>query len=176
MANTFELISSVTVGAGGAASIDFTSIPATYTDLNAVLSVRTSGDQPGTNYCQLKMTYNGSSSGFSYRMIYGIPGLGVGSLSGSSLSQIDWAGGVVDTTATSSTFGSNSIYIPNYAGSAYKSASHDGVTENNATNALETMTASLWSDTAAINRITFTAETGSFVQYSTAYLYGVKNS
>ena len=30
MANTFELISSVTVGAGGAASIDFTSIPSTY--------------------------------------------------------------------------------------------------------------------------------------------------
>jgi hypothetical protein len=33
MANTFELIASSTVGSGGAANIDFTSIPATYTDL-----------------------------------------------------------------------------------------------------------------------------------------------
>ena len=33
MANTFQLISSTTVGAGGASSIDFTSIPSTYTDL-----------------------------------------------------------------------------------------------------------------------------------------------
>ena len=33
MANTYVLISSSTVGSGGAASIDFSSIPATYTDL-----------------------------------------------------------------------------------------------------------------------------------------------
>ena len=33
MANTYVAIATVTVGSGGAASIDFTSIPATYTDL-----------------------------------------------------------------------------------------------------------------------------------------------
>jgi hypothetical protein len=31
---TYTLINSVTVGSGGAANIEFTSIPATYTDLN----------------------------------------------------------------------------------------------------------------------------------------------
>jgi hypothetical protein len=39
MANTYTLIaSSVTVGSGGAANIEFTSIPATYTDLVSALS------------------------------------------------------------------------------------------------------------------------------------------
>jgi hypothetical protein len=33
MANTYTLISSVTVGSGGTCNIEFTSIPATYTDL-----------------------------------------------------------------------------------------------------------------------------------------------
>ena len=33
MATTYTLISSVTVGSGGAANIEFTSIPSTYTDL-----------------------------------------------------------------------------------------------------------------------------------------------
>ena len=41
MANTFKKIQTVTVGSGGAASIDFTSIPQTYTDLKIVLSART---------------------------------------------------------------------------------------------------------------------------------------
>jgi hypothetical protein len=141
-----------------------------------LLSVRTSGDQPGTTYCQLKMTYNSSTSGYSYRLLYGIPSVGTGSLNGSSLSQLDWAGGVADVTATASTFASNSIYIPNYAGSANKSASHDGTTESNSTLALATLTASLWSNSAAINQIAFTAEIGSFVEHSTAYLYGVSNA
>jgi hypothetical protein len=38
--NTYTLISSVTVGSGGAANMGFTSIPATYTDLLVKLSAR----------------------------------------------------------------------------------------------------------------------------------------
>jgi hypothetical protein len=40
MATTYEIISSVTVGSGGAANIEFTSIPATYTDLYVLASIR----------------------------------------------------------------------------------------------------------------------------------------
>jgi hypothetical protein len=40
MANTYEAIATVTVGSGGAANIEFTSIPGTYTDLiNKILLV-----------------------------------------------------------------------------------------------------------------------------------------
>jgi hypothetical protein len=44
MANTFTLIASSTVGSGGAASIDFTSISSTYTDLVVKLSLRNTED------------------------------------------------------------------------------------------------------------------------------------
>jgi len=37
MANTLKKIQTVTVGSGGAASIEFTSIPQTYTDLKLVV-------------------------------------------------------------------------------------------------------------------------------------------
>ena len=42
MAKVFKALSTVTVGAGGAASIDFTSIPSTYTDLQILCSLKTS--------------------------------------------------------------------------------------------------------------------------------------
>jgi hypothetical protein len=87
-----------------------------------------------------------------------------------------YAGNSVTTGQTSSTFSNDSIYIPNYAGSAYKSYSADGVVENNATGAFATFNAGLWSNTAAITSITLTAGVGSFVQYSNFYLYGVKNA
>ena len=78
---------------------------------------------------------------------------------------------------TASTFANGEIYIPNYAGSTYKSLSADSVTETNATGAVRAFHATLWSNTAAINQITLTPDAGgNFVQYSTAYLYGVKNA
>lgn len=172
MANTFELISSVTVGSGGAASIDFTSIPSTYTDLCIKFSLLTSYS---SNYISAQVTFNGSTSGYSNRMVYGLGSGAPASASGSG-SYIDWAAYGTGTTATASTFGNGEIYIPNYAGSTNKSISADSVSENNATQAIAALTAGLWSNTAAINRVTLTGNGGNIAQYSTAYLYGVKNA
>lgn len=171
MATTFELISAVTVGSGGAATIDFTSIPSTFTDLCLELSLRTSYS---SNFISAQVTFNGSSSSYSQRMVYG-DGSSALSASGSG-SYLDWSAYGTGTTATASTFGNGQIYIPNYAGSANKSIYADSVSENNATQALAGMTAGFWSNTAAINRITLTGNGGNIAQYSTAYLYGVKNA
>jgi len=62
MANTYKLISSVTVGSGGAATIGFTSIPATYTDL--LLSYSGRIDQTG-NVRQVDISFNSNTSNFS---------------------------------------------------------------------------------------------------------------
>ena len=84
---------------------------------------------------------------------------------------------VPGATATASTFGNGDIYIPNYAGSNYKSASADTVSENNASTGYDDMTAGLWSNTAAITSIAISSFTSStIIQYSTFYLYGIKNS
>ena len=168
--NTFTLISSVTVGSGGAASIDFTSIPATYTDLCLKLSLRsTRTSQP---VADLRIAFNGSTTSFSIRDLYG-----TGSAAGSA-TDTNYLGGIDASTATSNTFANQDLYIPNYAGSANKSFSVDSVSEDNTSGgAYAFLVAGLWSNTAAINQITFTTNsTFSFAQYSTAYLYGIKNS
>jgi hypothetical protein len=169
MANTFELIASSTVGSGGAASIEFTSIPNTYTDLCLKLSGRTSST--GSIYEWVYIKFNSSTTGYSYRLLQGN-----GSSAASYNNTTQYAGDITDGTATASTFGNYEVYIPNYAGSTNKSFSVDAVTENNGTTAVADLVAGLWSNSAAITAVNFTPRNGSFVQYSTAYLYGVKNA
>jgi hypothetical protein len=164
MPNTFELIASSTVGSGGAANIEFTSIPATFTDL----VIKVSGKNNGTSgYFEIR--FNGSTSGYTLRNLYGD-----GSAAASNTDTVITAR-LTTNTQTASTFASSDIYIPNYAGSTNKSVSIDTVQENNATSAQAFLGAGLWSNTAAITSVNLLAA-NSFVQYSTAYLYGVKNA
>ena len=169
MATTYTLISSVTVGSGGAANIEFTGIPATYTDLVVKLSGRNSasGDDRFT------IQFNNSSSNLSQRRLYG-EGTNVNSDAPASAIQPT---GIVQDSYTANTFGNTEIYIPNYASSNNKSLSVDAITENNATTAYAMMVAGLWSDSAAITSIKLTPmSSGNFKQYSTAYLYGISSS
>ena len=166
MANTYEAIATVTVGSGGAASIDFTSIPATYTDLVLLTSVRVDGGTAAT-----QVTFNGSSSGFSSKWVRGN-----GSAASSSTETFSHAGYANYSGTTASTFANASIYIPNYAGSNAKSVSVDSVSEDNTSTAFAVLVAGLWTGTAAINQVTLTPVSGNYVQYSTATLYGIKNS
>ena len=165
MPNTYTLIASNTVGSGGAATVTFSSIPSTYTDLLLKASARSSSS---TGYFTIE--FNGSSSGYTSRDIYG-----TGSAAGSQTDTIASARSN-PSTYTASTFASSDIYIPNYAGSNYKSLSVDTVQENNATAVTTEMLANLWSNTAAITSIVLAQVSGSFVQYSTFYLYGISKT
>jgi len=104
-------------------------------------------------------------------------GSAASSYSEASQTSINFFNAVDAAAATANTFSNNELYIPNYAGSTNKSVSFDSVQENNGTTANAVLFAGLWSNTAAINRVTL-ASSGSnkFVQHSTAYLYGVKNA
>jgi hypothetical protein len=168
MANTYELIASSTVGLLGASTIDFTSIPSTYTDILFMLSLRDSAVSVASADL---ISFNGSTASITSRMIQGS-----GTAASSSSTPAQFAGNNVSATATSATFSNVEIYIPNYAGSNYKSFSVDSVTENMAAAAYANLIAGLWSNTSAINQVTFTPTSGTFAQYSTAYLYGVKNA
>ncbi len=173
MPDTFIKIASVTVGAGGASSIDFTSIPSTYTDLVVKVSLRNNRSTV-TGYPTLK--FNSSSSSYSQRELYGTGSAAFSGTAGGATSYLQfYADG---SGATSSTFASSDIYIPNYAGSTNKSVSIDSVVENNATEANSLLFAGLWSNTSAITSISLAPgdSATSFSQYSTAVLYGIKNS
>lgn len=167
MPDTFIKIASVTVGSGGASSIDFTSIPSTYTDLVIKLSARDTGSN--TNY---NLNFNNDSSAiYDTLRLYG-NGSSVFSdrFTNQNAGYIGWQ---TQSTYTANTFSNNEVYIPNYAGSSFKSVSNDGVSENNATVAQQTFQSVLWRSTAAINRITISQ---TMAQHTTATLYGIKNS
>jgi|688.fasta_scaffold277550_2 hypothetical protein len=172
MATTYTLISSVTVGSGGAANMEFTSIAADYTDLVIKISGRTNA----SNYVDdLMLQFNSDTgSNYSYRQLYGT---GSAAGSGNATTSGAYIGTCTAATATASTFGNLDTYIPNYAGSANKSVSADAVTENNATGSFVNLVASLWSNTSAITSIRILSLNGNnFVQYSSAYLYGISNA
>jgi hypothetical protein len=168
MANTYVKIgSTVTVGALGAASIAFTSIPATYTDLLVVLSTRTTNANAAE---ALTLTINGS--GGTSRILFNSAGT-----VGSATDTVIYGGNSTGAGATTFTFSSVGVYIPNYASTtANKSVSVDYTSENNSTNVTQILNAGLWSNTAAITSLTFTPFSGStLVLNSTASLYGIKN-
>jgi hypothetical protein len=77
------------------------------------------------------------------------------------------------SSQTASTFNNADIYVPNYTSSTNKSISIDTVVENNATANEMSFIAGLWSQTAAINSISFAPYTGDFAANSTFSLYGL---
>lgn len=164
------LISSVTVGAGGASSIDFTSIPQTFTDLVVVISARST--YSGTND-NLDIQFNGSTTNYTDRLLRG-NGSAAASTShsgnGSALLTYDYFENGLWTT---STFSNIIVTIPNYAGTTNKSISADHVSENNGTAAGMSIMAGLWSNTAAITSVKVGYYVAGLAQYSTAYLYGL---
>ena len=166
---THTLIERITVGAAGAASVTFNSIPQTgYTDLKIVGSARLSTNGGNTWY-DLTGTFNGSATGYSGKQLYG-----TGSAAGSQTEATTYFAVIqTSSTATASTFGSFELYVPNYTSSNYKSVSQDRVTENNAASALISMIATLWSNTAAITSLSLAAISGTIVQFSTFSLYGI---
>jgi len=155
------LISSVTVGSGGAATISFTSIPQTYTDLTVVLSARSNA---GDNVAYFRV--NSATTNFSQKTLMGTGA----SVLGLSDTQIYVP--VSNSGHTANTFGNTVIQVLNYTDANNKVFIVDGANENFATDVRHVIETGLWSNTAAITSIEIPCPGGSFVQYSTAYLYG----
>ena len=162
MPNTYTLIASNTVGSGGVASVSLSSIPATYTDLLVKCSVSAATANG------FFMSINGSTANLTYKLLEG-DGAAAASYSGTS-------GRIAYAFSSSTIFSNVEVYLPNYAGATNKSFSTDAVSEQNATTAYADLTASLWSQTAAITSLGFSFSTGNIREFSTFYLYGIKNS
>jgi hypothetical protein len=163
---TMTLIETKTLGTA-AASIEFTSIPQDGTDLVVLCSVRVDVDSIALN-----IRFNGDTgSNFTMRILRGN---GSSALSETSTSSALDSSGSNNSSATANTFSNGTLYIPNYTGSTAKSVSMDSVTENNATQAFQTIHAGIWTGTAAITSILFGRFAGgNLVAGSTISLYKV---
>ena len=166
----YELIETIEVGAGGAASIEFTGIPDDGTDLCILLSANTNYDTtPSGDYYKIVIN---SDTGANYNQKFlWADGSGVGTFTNAGTNYA--RGGYIDTDNTTP-FGSAKIYISNYASSSAKSISHDTVSEANQTKAYSTLVAGNWTGTSAITSLAISPVQGSlFKQYSTASLYKI---
>ena len=171
MAKTYTLIEARTLSSD-TASVSFTSIPATYTDLQLLTSVRI--DRTGTSV-NMSLDFNNNGSNYTNLALVSY-GNSIDKLYSTALSSFAyWYS--PGSTATADTFSNASVYIPNYAGSNYKSVSIDSTSEYNGADTNLLILAGLWANTAAITSMTLKNYQGSNLKSgSTFYLYGIKNS
>jgi len=166
-----RFIATVTVGSGGASSIDFNNIPQTGDSLLIVASTRAGA---GATVRNMNIRLNGSASGYSERMLDS-SGSGASSAATSG-SLINWST-ENDSASTANTFSNVSIHIPQYTSMSTKVLSIDSSAENNATFGVNRLTAAAWSGTTPVTSVSLLAESGSaFVQNSSASIYMVTTS
>ena len=169
---TYNLIASNTLSSA-AASVTFSAIPGTYTDLVLRLSLRSTSTNVG-----IEVIFNTGTSGlYSYTSLFNSQGTPT-SLSSTNTNNVR-AIGTASSASTSNTFGSIEIYIPNYTASSNKPVSAFGTTENNNATTAYFMeaTANLFRSTSAISQIVVqNTNSDTFVSGSSFFLYGIKNS
>lgn len=172
MPSTYTLISS-NVLTSSAASVTFSAIPSTYTDLVVRWSARS--DRSAVSDTMKLRLNSDSATNYSWTYL-----LGNGSAASSGInSALDYISlGAADAaTATTNTFANGELYIPNYLASTKKPVSSINAQEDNNTAAQLWGLASLWQGTASITSVQLFPSIGpNFVSGSSFYLYGIKNS
>lgn len=170
---SYESIATVTVGAGGAASVSFTGIPSTYQHLQLRALVRTTNttDSTGTylnylinsntgaNYDNHVLKGNGSSPEAAF----------VGaSQTGAYLERFPGA------NQTANSFGVMVLDILDYANtSKYKTVRNLSGFDSNGEGQVGIFS-TLWQQTTAISGLSFTPVSNNFAQYTSFALYGIK--
>ena len=159
---SMTLIETKTVGTA-VASLEFTSIPADFTDLYFLSSSRSTRTNSTNDSMIIKL--NGTEG--EMRRLFGTGS----SASSDSLATMT---ALISTNATTAnTFSNDSVYIANYTASTNKSLSVDSVSENNATAATQLIAAAAWSNSAAVTSVSFAPVNGDLVVGSTISLYGI---
>jgi hypothetical protein len=174
MASTYTLISGQTL-VSTAATITFSSIPATYTDLQLVASMRS--DYAGA-FDAFTLQFNtDTATNYSFTRLAGTGNGGTAISSRVSTSAPTIVGPITSAGANASTFASVKIDIPNYLIASDKQIRADSVSERFAQAANMEANAYLWASTAAINQIVINRQLGTVFNIgSSFYLYGIKNS
>jgi hypothetical protein len=159
----YESISTVTVGAGGASSVSFSSIPSTYQHLQIRYTART--NRSATSDI-LNITLNGSATTTGH-FIYGT---GAAASAGVLNSFVGWA---TASSTASNTFGTGIIDVLDYKDTNKNRVLRSLVGWDGNGDGEISLTSVLQTSTSALSSLTITP-TGSFVQYSSFALYGIK--
>jgi hypothetical protein len=169
----YESIQTVTVGAGGQATISFTSIASNYKHLQ----IRYMACWTGTsiNYSQPYIRFNSdSTASYSTHSLYGT-GSSTGGNGAASITE-GYLGWIPDSNYAN-TFGVGVVDLLDYQNtSKYKTVRTLGGYSRNfnaSANELIGLISSSWQKTNAVTSITI-AGAGNFAQYSSFALYGIR--
>jgi hypothetical protein len=173
-AGDFESIATVTVGSGGAANVEFTSIPGTYTHLQIRGLIRCTRSDTAVD---VNLQVNSDTgSNYADHALYG-SGSAAGAFGGGSADRIRflWAPAANNTA---SFFGGAVADMLDYANTnKYKTFRTLTGGDGNAT--LEnqvSLRSGLWQSTSAITSIKLFFSVGNFAQYSHIALYGIRSA
>lgn len=166
----FESIATVTVGSGGASSIEFTSIPGTYQHLQIRAILRTTR---AAVFDSVNIKFNGSSTGYAHHQLYG--GGSTGAAGAASATAINTAGLFNSDSSGASRYGVMVLDVLDYAtASKTRVLRHLSGADDNTTGWIG-VGSGLWDSTSAVTSIALTSNAAAnFTQYSTAALYGIK--
>ena len=175
---TLEVITNTVVGAGGASSITFSTIPQTYQHLMVISSARsqrTSARWDGSN-----MRFNGESSGNNQSNVtlfnVGAAPTGTGETDGNRVSYL-FDSPAADALADQ--FGASVVYFPNYRWGEFKKVIGWSASSNSSGSASDygnTLATGSWRSTSAVTSIYIAAGVTGFVEHSTFTLYGINSA
>jgi len=173
LSGDFESIATVSVGSGGAANVELTSIHATYTHLQIRGIARstiasTGGDwvycqfnaDTGSNYAHHRLFGNGSSAG-----------------AGAATSQTEVrVGSAIRNNTTASIYGVSVVDILDYANTNKNTTTRSFIGSDTNGGGEVILYSGLWMNTAAITSIKLYPEVNNFLQYTTFALYGIRSA
>ena len=171
VANSYESIQTVTVGAGGSSTITFSSIPSTYKHLQLrILAATTTAAGDGA-YFNIRFNSD-SGTNYSYHDLFG---------NGSSVT----ASGLATQTAIygqrlseanlTSIFGGVVMDVLDYASvNKNKTVRSLGGYDANGSGSIYLISGAWYNSSTAINTIVLTPDANNFAQYSSFALYGIK--
>jgi hypothetical protein len=170
--NSYESISTVTVGSGGTSEINFTSIPATYTHLQIRLLGRTTS---ASTELRVKFNDDTTTANYFWHELYGT-GTAVGATSqtagGTPLRTMYWGG----LGGGAGIFGVGVMDILDYANTNKNKVLRmlSGYDANGS--GYLHLDSGLWISTNAITKITLYPPSTTLTEYSSFALYGIKGS
>ena len=172
-ASSYYSIATVTVGSGGSSSVDFTSIPSTYSHLQIRMIGKT--NRAATNQDDLLIRLgNGSLDTGSNYADHVLRGDGATASANAHTSQTRIGLDNCLGTTTSGVFSGNVIDILDYANTnKYKTVRMLGGFDYNGGGWI-TLGSGLWMSTSAVDTLRLYAN-GTFQQYSSFALYGIKS-
>lgn len=173
--NSYESISTTTVGAGGSTSITFSSIPSTYKHLQIRGMIRDNSGTGGLAFIRAKINSDATSGNYYGHYLYGSGSAASAASTGGATNGLI-CGFVANNTNTANSYATVIIDLLDYANtSKYKTTRALTGGDFNDTNGGLALISGLWMSTSAITNIEITADAGTgFIQYSHLALYGIK--